>query len=90
MPTWRVEVKPSAEKRFLKLDKSARRRILQALGEVEAAEQPLRHPQVRALTGELHGDFRLRVGDWRVLFTPEARQKVLFLYAIVPRGEAYR
>ena len=90
MPTWRIEVKPNAEKRFLKLDKSTRRRILQALQDLEAAEQPLRHPQVRALTGELQGDFRLRVGDWRVLFTPNVEQKELFVYAVVPRGKAYR
>jgi mRNA interferase RelE/StbE len=90
LPTWRIEVKPSAEKRFLKLDKSTKRRILQALQDLEAAEQPLWHPQVRALTGELHGDFRLRVGDWRVLFAPDVEQKMLYVYAIVPRGEAYR
>ena len=90
MPTWRVEVKPTAEKRLLKLDKSARRRILQALQDLEAAEQPLRYPQVRALTGELQGDFGLRVGDWRVLFAPGVERKMLFVYAIVPRGEAYR
>ena len=90
MPTWRIEIKPTAEKRFLKLDKAARRRIREALGALEQAADPLRHPQVRALTGELHGDYRLRVGGWRVLFTPEPKEMMLFVYAIVPRGEAYR
>lgn len=90
MPTWRIEVKPSAEKRFHKLDKTTRRRILEALREIEEAEYPLRHAQVRALTGELLGDYRLRVGDWRILFTPDTATKTLHVYAIVPRGEAYR
>jgi len=90
LPTWRVEIKPAAEKRYLKLDKAARRRILTALGNLEQAADSLRHPQVRALTGELHGDYRLRVGGWRVLFTPEPKELTLFVYAIVPRGEAYR
>jgi mRNA interferase RelE/StbE len=90
LPTWRIEVKPTAEKRFLKLDKATRRRILAALRELEAAENPLRHQQVRALTGELQGDYRLRVGGWRVLFTPDAEAKSLFVFAIVPRGEAYK
>ena len=90
MPTWRVEVQPTAEKRLLKLDQSTRHRILQALQDIEEAEQPLWHPQVRALTGELQGDFRLRVGDWRVLFVPEVERKMLFVYAIVPRREAHR
>jgi mRNA interferase RelE/StbE len=90
LPTWRIEVKPTAEKRFLKLDKATRRRILQALRDLEAAEHPLRHTNVRALTGELLGDYRLRIGDWRILFTPDSAAKTLHVYAIVPRGEAYR
>jgi mRNA interferase RelE/StbE len=69
---------------------AAPRRIREALGSLEQAADSLRHPQVRALTGELHGDYRLRVGGWRVLFTPELKELTLFVYAIVPRGEAYR
>ncbi|MHB8836203.1 MAG: type II toxin-antitoxin system RelE family toxin [Candidatus Methylomirabilia bacterium] len=90
MPTWRIEVKPTAEKRFLRLDKVTRRRILAAMLELEELENPLLHTQVRALTGELHGDYRLRVGGWRVLFTPNSEERFLYVFAIVPRGEAYR
>lgn len=90
MPTWRIEVKPTAEKRFLRLDKVTRRRILAAMLELEESENPLLHAQVRALTGELRGDYRLRVGGWRVLFTPNTEERFLYVFAIVPRGEAYR
>jgi mRNA interferase RelE/StbE len=90
LPSWHIEVKPTAEKRFLKFDKATRRRILAALQKLEAAEDPLRHQQVRALTGELLGDYRLRIGGWRVLFTPDPKEKKLFVFAVVPRGEAYR
>jgi mRNA-degrading endonuclease RelE of RelBE toxin-antitoxin system len=38
----------------------------------------------------LQGDYRLRVGGWRALFTPDAAEMVLHVYAIVPRGGAYR
>ena len=34
--------------------------------------------------------FRLRVGDWRVLYTVSPETKMLTIAAIVPRGEAYR
>ena len=90
MPNWRIEVKPTAEKRFLKLDQATRRRNFGVMRELEETENPLRHQRVRALTGEFHGDYRLRVGGWRVLFAPDAGEKVLHVYAIVPRGEAYR
>ena len=41
---------------------------------------PLRHA-----TG-----FRLRVGDWRVLYSLDTKSNQLKVAAILPRGEAYR
>ena len=60
-----------------------------ALRELENTDDPLLHPNVRALTGKLRGDFRLRVGKWRILFTPHIKKKMLYVFAIVPRGRAY-
>lgn len=87
--SWKIEVKPEAEKYYLRLDRDARRRIKEALRELEQAENPLWHPDVRPLTGPLRGDYRLRVGKWRVLFTPDRERKVIYVYAILPRGDAY-
>ena len=60
---WKIEVKPTAEKYYLKLDKKTRTRMKEALRELENTDEPLLHPGVRALTGKLRGDFRLRVGE---------------------------
>jgi mRNA-degrading endonuclease RelE of RelBE toxin-antitoxin system len=87
--SWRIEVKPSAEKQYLKLDRTTRRRIKEALHDLEKAEQPLLHPRVRSLTGSLKGDYRVRIGDWRVLLTHDPESRVLHVYAILPRGDAY-
>jgi len=38
--SWQIEVKPSAEKQYLKLDKTTRRRIKEILYELEKVEQP--------------------------------------------------
>ena len=46
-------------------------------------------PRVRPLTGKLKGDYRVRVGDWRLLFTPDRDSGVLHVFAILPRGDAY-
>ncbi len=89
MKSWRIEVKPSAEKQYLKLDRKTRRRIKDALRGLEEDEAPLLHPGVRGLTGQLKGDYRLRVGSWRVFFTPDRESRVLHVYAILPRGDAY-
>ena len=87
--SWKIEVKPTAEKSYLKLDKRTRRRIKESLLELEKSENPLIHPNVRPLIGKLRGDYRLRVGGWRVLFTPDKNQKIIYVYAILPRGDAY-
>lgn len=86
---WRIEVKPSAERQYLKLDVPTRRRIKEALRELESEERPLLHPRVRRLTGTLKGDCRIRVGGWRIVATPDVDAQVFHVYAILPRGDAY-
>ena len=87
--SWRIEVKPSAEKQYLKLDRTTRRRIKESLLDLQNAELPLYHPRVRPLTGKLKGDYRVRVGSWRILLTPDRETRVLHVYAIVSRGARY-
>ncbi len=87
--SWKIEIKPTAEKSYLKLDKKTRKRIKKALQELEQEENPLSRNNVKPLTGKLQGDYRLRVGDWRLLFTPERNKKIIYIYAILPRGNAY-
>lgn len=86
---WRIEVKPSAVKTYSRLDRKTKQRIKQSLHELELCKNPFHHNDVKALTGTLHGDYRLRVGNWRILFTPDDTLKILYVYAILPRGNAY-
>jgi mRNA-degrading endonuclease RelE of RelBE toxin-antitoxin system len=87
--SWTVEVKPTAEKQYGKLDKKTKARVLEALRDLEQVENPFLHPGMRALTGELKGDWRLRAGEWRILIDPKKETKTLQVYAILPRGGAY-
>jgi mRNA interferase RelE/StbE len=86
---WKIEVKTTTEKYYKKLDKGTRKRIKEALQELQSAEDPSSLSTVRALTGRLQGDYRLRVGKRRVLFTPDKEKKVIYVFAIIPRGDAY-
>ncbi|MBN2123610.1 MAG: type II toxin-antitoxin system RelE/ParE family toxin [Deltaproteobacteria bacterium] len=87
--TWKIEIKPAAERSYDRLDKKTRQRIKKALRELESAGNPFLNPNVRALTGRLHGDYRLRVGKWRLLFTPAKSSLTIQIYAILPRKDAY-
>lgn len=88
--SWKIEVKPTAEKNYRKLDKNTRDRIKAALKKLQEVDDPLKQQSVGALTGQLKGDYRLRIGDWRVLFTPDRKRKILNVYAILPRSKAYK
>ncbi|MBU4489210.1 MAG: type II toxin-antitoxin system RelE/ParE family toxin, partial [Actinobacteria bacterium] len=44
---------------------------------------------IRPIKG-VEGLLRLRVGDWRILFTLDKQDKEIFILAVRPRGQAYR
>ncbi len=48
-----------------------------------------RRGDVRALTGS-PGEFRLRVGDWRVRYELDIEAELLIVLRVLPRGRAYR
>ena len=43
---------------------------------------------VKKLTS--HPGYRLRIGDWRVVYTIQQDRLLIAVVRIVPRGEAYR
>ena len=52
-------------------------------------QDPYAHPNIRRLKGPLAGQWRYRVGDWRVIYRVEDDQVVTVLL-IVHRSKAYR
>ena len=51
---------------------------------------PVRHPKIKALTGPLKGLFRLRAGDYRVVYQIDAATKTVCVVRIAHRKEAYQ
>jgi len=43
---------------------------------------------IKPLSGKHAGQFRLRIGDWRIIYTVE--NKDVFVGYILPRGDAYK
>ncbi len=73
------------EKDLRRIPAQQRRFILHR---IEQLSVDPRRPQVEKLTGV--AGYRLRVGDYRVLFTIDDRSKRLIVYRILHRREAYR
>lgn len=74
----------SAEKDLRRLDPPVRKRVLDGLDRLVAEDRSL---DVRRLTGSER--FRLRVGDWRVIFDYDSETETVLVQRILPRGRAY-
>lgn len=87
MSRWAIEVDTSARRALKKLDKPVAVRILQALDFLAGTANPAAH--CKALTGELTGLWRYRVGAWRILLDIDGRRITLVVVDVGHRGEVY-
>jgi len=86
MPPWQLEFSHDAAKALLRMPRDEAKRIRSRLDEL--ARDPLHAPNVKKLVG-VHG-YRLRVGDWRVLYRLIEDRCVVDVIRIATRGQAYR
>lgn len=82
-----VMLTKQASRRLRGMPNDTERTIIRKIDAL-AADPFAPNPNVIALRA-IDG-FRLRVGNWRVLFTINTDAKTLTVAAILPRGEAYR
>ncbi len=87
--SWSIRTSSDAENYFQKLDRKRRKRIKEKLLKLSQQENPLENPQVKALTGELKGFYRLRIGNYRIIFALLAKEEIIAVVNIFPRGNAY-
>ena len=79
----RVEVEPKAAKYLTRLNNPHKERILKALRKLEK-EPP--EGDIKSLVGR--DGYRLRVGDYRILFDVMADH--IAVHEIAPRGQVYK
>lgn len=75
------------EKEIAKLPHGMRERVLQAIRKL--AEDP-RPRGARKLSGEMRGAWRIRVGDYRILYDVNDEHLLVIILAVLHRREAYR
>jgi mRNA interferase RelE/StbE len=81
--TFEIEWRPRARKDFDGLDRSVKSRVRPAIERLAWGGG-----DVRRLAGIDPPLFRLRVGDWRVLFRYE--EAMIVILRILPRDKAYQ
>jgi mRNA interferase RelE/StbE len=83
--TYRVLLETRARKEFLDLLRKVQERLKEAIDDLAANPRP---PGVKKLGG-LEG-YRLRKGEYRVLFTIDDKARQLRIYRVGHRREVYR
>ena len=79
---------PAAEKELRRLPHRDQVRVIENLKAVGELPHPLRSRHVIKLAGYHEPTYRLRVGDWRVIFL--IRNQTLYVTSVRPRQRGYR
>jgi mRNA interferase RelE/StbE len=84
--SYRVIVKPSAERDIGRLPKPVQARVVERLAQIE---RDPRWPGSTKLVGTKQ-TYRTRVGDWRIIFQIDDTARVVFVTTVAHRGDVYR
>ena len=80
-------IEKAALKALKKLPTNLKQRIVYKLSAL-AANPFAEHLDIKALTGR-ENQYRLRVGEWRVIYELQHNRLVILVLTIAPRGGAY-
>lgn len=87
--SWIIEYTEAALRQLRKLDRQVARRILDTMEErIAHADNP--RCMGKALTGQLTGSWRYRIGDYRLICTIEDEKLRVLVIEIGHRREIYR
>lgn len=86
---WTVKFDPRAFAELEKLDRSVQRRITDYLRE-RVADRPNPRELGKALTGEMAGFWRYRVGDYRLLCSINNERRTVLVWRVAHRKDVYR
>jgi len=84
---YKIIIKKEAAKSLNKLPRNAAKTIREKLDAI-AANPYAGHPNAKKLQGR--EGYRLRIGDWRVIYEIQNDQLVILVLKVAPRGEVYK
>lgn len=84
---WRIEVDKDVQRVMKKLDRQIVKRIIAKLREIARLEDP--RSTGKALTGNLAGLWRYRVGDYRIVCDIEDEVLLVLVVDVAHRSKVY-
>ncbi|MDP3297536.1 MAG: type II toxin-antitoxin system RelE/ParE family toxin [Thermodesulfovibrionia bacterium] len=85
--TYSVEFTLQAEEDLMRLDKTIAQHIA---NKIEWLSQSIESIIPAPLKGKFKGKYKLRVGDWRVIYSFEHSSQIITIYAVRHRREVYK
>jgi len=82
-----VELTPQAEEDLLRIDKSIARNIV---NKIDWLSQNIESIIPAPLKGKFKGKYKLRVGDWRIVYSVDHSAHIVTIYVIRHRREVYK
>lgn len=86
MSRYRIEFLKTAQKEFRKLPKEVQQRIAAKIDALQVDPYP---PDSKKLKNG-HGRFRVRVGDYRVIYRPEDDELIILVIKVGHRRDVYQ
>jgi|ERR1700686_2019810 len=88
-PPWYIGMSSNFSKAISKIDRKLQGRVLEALAHITESPTTIRGDTVKPLTGELQGCWRYRLGDYRLIYSPDQSSGDITLLAFASRGSIY-
>ena len=85
---FKIELSRKAAKFYQKADNVTLKRLNLAFSKL--SEDPFRQFNIKKLSGELEGGFRLRLGNMRIIYSVDDNKKVVYIEVIGFRGDVYK
>jgi len=86
---WTISLTKGFAKSAEKLDKKMQGRVLTALIELCRSPDTPHGDTIKPLEGERSGDWRYRIGDYRVIYRPDHGRREVLLLEVASRGGIY-
>ena len=87
MDTYRVRMLRGATRELALLDKTSGRRVLQR---IRWLSEHIELTMLKALKGELSGLYRMREGDYRIIYQVLRKENLIIIHSIGHRKDVYR
>ncbi|MFB6226665.1 MAG: type II toxin-antitoxin system RelE/ParE family toxin [Candidatus Paceibacteria bacterium] len=88
---WKFKYSKKAEKQCLKFEQGTQDRIDEKIKEMVGYynNKEVPRPDIKKLKGKYEGLYRLRIGDYRVIYKMNSKRRVIIILLIRKRKDAY-